>query len=186
MEDKFIAISEDEYNLFKHSKYKRKIQELEIKILELEKEKIEIAKAKAVRLSDHIDGIKLYSDSDFENEILNDIKNTEFRHVFTENTRMGRHFNIESIDYIEINESKYYKNEYCEDLKIELSYLCREIKEKKEELSKIESQVKLLESIRDKEVEKEETEFETSNRKMNHLGDGFLRALFRKFSKYGK
>lgn len=45
-EQKFIAISENEYNSFKHGEYERKIKELEGKIEKLKKVRIEFENEK--------------------------------------------------------------------------------------------------------------------------------------------
>lgn len=144
MEQKFIAISESEYNSFKHGEYERKIKELEDKIAELEQENIKIAKAKAVRIeiseaysfNGHSTNITVYSDSNFENEILESIKNTELSHVvklFTEKD-----------DFVKIGETYYYKNKWCEKLKSELKYLASKVKDLQEKRDELESEVKIL------------------------------------------
>lgn len=149
-EQKFIAISESEYNSFKHGEYDRKIKELEVKIEKLEREKIEIAKAKAIRFETHYvagfnhrsSTVYLYSDEDFESEILNDIKNTEFKHltdtVFTIGFQKDK-------DCIVVNDTKYYKNELCEDMKKEIHHLAYEIKSLEEKRDKLKFEVEILE-----------------------------------------
>lgn len=147
-EQKFIAISESEYNSFKHGEYERKIRELQDKISKLEEEKMEIAKAKAVRLETfssfgcrfHTTITKLYSNYDFEDDILNDIKNTELKHFVDANLYIG--FNKE--DYVAVNGVNYYKNEWCEKLKQELSSLSYEIKSLEEKRDKLKFEIDIL------------------------------------------
>lgn len=149
-EQKFIAISESEYNSFKHGEYERKIKELEGKIKKLESEKIEIAKAKAVRLETHYSlcfnhhssTVALYSDEDFENEILNDIKNTEFNHLTNSTFSIG--FDKDK-DFIIVGDTKYYKNELCEEMKKEIRSLAYEIKSLEEKKDKLKFEVEILE-----------------------------------------
>lgn len=142
MVQKLIAISEDEYNSFKHDEYEQKIKMLEERIEELEVEKTKIANAKAVRLDtsiymraggERVSSIALFSDNNFENEILNCIKDTEFRHI------VGIRFPFFSkeADYIEVNDVCYYKNELCEKLKKDIELLiseCADLENKRDEL----------------------------------------------------
>lgn len=152
METKFIAISENEYNSFKHDEYERKIKELEDKIATLEKEKEDIAKAKAVRLEfsnagiygKHQTTIAVYSDTNFENEILESIKNTEFKHIV--NTAPGVNLVFfEDADYIQVGDEFYYKNKWCDKLKNELFYLSSKIKALQKRKSDLESDIEILE-----------------------------------------
>lgn len=153
MEQKFIAVSEEEYNSFKHGEYERKIKELQEKIKELEKEKIEIAKAKAVKLEKSnfgdfnkaISTVEVYSDSDFENEILNDIKNTEFKHVVEGGTIGIFGFFDKDKDYVQIGDNFYYQNEWCERIKENLRDLSSKVKDLEERRDKLAAQVEMLE-----------------------------------------
>ena len=149
-EQKFIAISESEYNSLKHGEYERKIKELEGKIKKLEMEKIQIAKAKAIRFetryiamfNDTSSIVSLYSDEDFENEILNDIKNTEFKHLTDSTFSIG--FDKDK-DFIIVGDTKYYKNELCEEMKKEIRSLAYEIKSLEEKKDKLKFEVEILE-----------------------------------------
>lgn len=149
-EQKFIAISESEYNSFKHGEYERKIKKLEEKIEKLEREKLEIAKAKAVRLEtfssfvcrSHSTITTMYSNDNFENEILNDIKNTELKHFVDTNFYID--FKKDK-DYVVVNGVNYYKNELCENMKQEIRSLSYEIKSLEEKRDKLKFEVEILE-----------------------------------------
>lgn len=148
-EQKFIAVSETEYNSYKHGEYERKIRELQETISKLEDDKLKIAKAKAVRLEtfssfgcrSHSTITILYSNDNFENEILNDIKNTELKHFVDTNFYID--FKKDE-DYVVVNGVNYYKNEWCEKMKQEISSLSYEIKSLEEKRDKLKFEVDVL------------------------------------------
>lgn len=153
MGQKFIAVSEEEYNSFKHGEYERKINDLQEKIEKLEKEKIEIAKAKAVRVEETNNlswgisrtTVEVYSDSGFENQILNSLKNTKFEHIFRRETIGLLDYSDKTDDYVQIGDTCYYKNEWCEKIKEKLTSLSSEVKSLEEKRDKLTAQVKMLE-----------------------------------------
>lgn len=147
-EKKFIAISEDEYNSFKHGEYEREIENLKEKIEELKKEKEEIAKAKGVIL-DIIPycgatKMKLISNENFENEILEAIKNTEFKHVVNDYIFCNHMGFYKEKDYVQIGDTYYYKNEWCEKIKDNLSLLSRQVKSLEEKRDRLQIEVEIL------------------------------------------
>lgn len=150
-EKKFIAISEDEYNSFKHGEYEREIKRLKEQIQKLEKEKEEIAKGKGVILEitdsysfGRTKTVKLISNETFENEILEAIKNTEFKHVVKDRTiGLFGNFNKEN-DYIQIGDTYYYQNEWCEKVKRKMTLLSCEVKRLEEKRDKLNVEVAML------------------------------------------
>lgn len=144
-EQRFIAISEDEYNSFKHGEYERQIKFLEEKIEQLEKEKIDIAKAKAVRLeirkehglttTKNTTKIQVISNEKFYDDILESIRNTEFSHIVSQ---------FRNDEYIRIGNSYYYKNKWCEELKNELQRLSIQIERLQDEKKSLEEDVAIL------------------------------------------
>lgn len=186
MGNKFIAISEEEYNSFKHGEYIRKIGDLEEKIYKLEEEKLSIARSRAVVI-EHSNlftspsyKIKILSEDTFENEMLEYLRNKDILH--------GVKFalNGDGVEFVEIGDKIFYRNKYSLRLRDELSDLCLEISRKKKEVEELNSQISILKSIVGKEVEEEETPEETETRKFNHFGDGFIRALKRKLKREKK
>lgn len=143
-EQKFIAISEDEYNSFKYGEYERKIKTLEQHIKDLEDEKIKIAEAKAIRLEITNDPsifnvkrkIKVLSDEAFENEILESIRNTPFSHIVSD---IGNF-----VDYVIVGDTTYYKNTWCEKLKNELAWLSSEIESLKKTKKDLQEKIDIL------------------------------------------
>lgn len=170
-EQKFIAISESEYNSFKHGEYERKIKELEARINELESEKLKIAQAKAVRLEtyssfgcrSHTMITVLYSDEDFENEILNDIKNTELKHITKTDPCIDFR---KDRDYVVFGDTTYYKNEWCENLKQELVSLSYQVESLEEKRDRLKFEIDLL----DEKVEHKDDE-------------SFMKAVIKHFTK---
>lgn len=147
-EQRFIAISEEEYNSFKHGEYERKIKSLQEKIDQLEKGKIDIAKAKAVRIETTTDDwpsgkcttIQVISNEKFEDDILESIRNTEFSHVFKTSL-------FDSKEYVKIGDTCYYKNKWCEELKNELQRLSCQITELQKEKKELEDDVRMLNNV---------------------------------------
>ena len=146
-EQRFIAISEEEYNSFKHGEYERQIKSLEEKIEQLEKENIAIAKAKAVRLEitkEHglatikdTTKIQVISNEKFEDEILESIRNTEFSHIVCQ---------LGYDAYVKIGDTCYYKNKWCEELKNELQRLSIHIERLQNEKKSLEEDVAILQA----------------------------------------
>lgn len=153
MEQKFIAIREDEYNSFKHGEYEREIKKLKEEIEKLKKEKEDalMAKGTIVEITssfchyDTIKTLKILTDENFENGILDAIKNTEFEHIVNNPTLILSDFDKEQ-DYIIVGETYYYKNKWCEKLKSEIQSLSYKVKSLEEKRDELKSEINLLEN----------------------------------------
>lgn len=178
---KFIAISEDEYNSFKHGEYEREINNLKEEIEKLKKEKEEalMAKGTIVKISEgfcgtkEIKSFKIITDENFESEILNAIKNTIFAHAIEH--YFPDWLSDEPSEYVLVGDTYYYKNKWYEKLKEEIENLSKE--------------VKILENKRNSL--QEEIDILNANPEINQLDDGchldrdstILKKIINKFTK---